>query len=109
MSKDYQSKRDEIRNNLLAAFAEPNDKLAYNGLDSTSQTDDVMQVVDSLVAEERQKERETLLGEIELRLLHTPLAYAKEAGDERDAWNTISVDEIIASQRNQPSEKEKDV
>jgi hypothetical protein len=94
--KDYQSKRDEIRNNLLAAFAEPNDKLAYNGLDSTSQTDDVMQVVDSLVAEERQKEREKVLDELEKQL---EMATSGEKGLQM-AY------EFIASQRNKPSEGE---
>ena len=35
----------ELRKILLAAFAEPNDKLEYNGINSTRNTDEVMKLI----------------------------------------------------------------
>jgi len=40
-----------------------------------------------------------LLDRLENSLENTPLAYAEEAGDERNAWNTASVYEAVEAER----------
>lgn len=47
-----------------------------------------------------------VLDRLESDLENTPLAYAKDTGNERNAWNTISVHEAIESERQKLTNKE---
>ena len=46
----------QIRERLLLAFGEPNDKMEYNGIGSTKKTDEIMSLIDAAVREARSDE-----------------------------------------------------
>lgn len=52
---------------------------------------DVHDAIEALLKADRQK----LIERIQRELDKTPLAYAKEAGDERNAWDCVSVESVL--------------
>jgi hypothetical protein len=98
--KDYQSKRDEYLRKVVRSFVSAGYQYTDENIDKTLLYLRLPAELDSLIAEERQKEREATVYEL---LDEFNTAGDEDLNDVRILTNSDSIHEFIASQRNQPS------